>query len=214
MRPFFSVIICSYNRAAYLPRALDSLIGQRATDWEAVIIDDGSTDHTIDIVSQYKNVDSRLRFHRHPENLGLSNARNRGVREAKGQFITFLDSDDEYAKDHLENRQTILEKDPSIRFIHGGVTVIGDPFVIDKNSPTERIHIDQCVIGGTFFIRRDVFEIVKEFQDVDYAEDALFFEQITAAGIQPAKTHHPSYIYYRNIPNQITSSFPSEKKDR
>jgi GT2 family glycosyltransferase len=109
----------------------------------------------------------------------------------------------------LASRKALLSADQSVRFLHGGVQVVGDPFVIDKDNTSNTIHIDKCVLGGTFFVRRDVFDEVNGFDNVGYAEDTLFFEQAEAAGVRISRTHHPSYIYYRNVPNQLTSSFVS-----
>jgi glycosyltransferase involved in cell wall biosynthesis len=207
MRPFFSVIVCTFNRAHLLPRALDSLLTQTETDWEAIIVDDGSTDGTSGIIGHYAATDARFQCCVHKRNRGLSVARNSGVKTSQGRFITFLDSDDEYAADHLANRRALLASDHSIRFLHGGVKVIGDPFVIDKNNTSRKIHIDECVLGGTFVIRRDVFDVVSGFDQVGYAEDTLFFERVSDAGVEMTETDHPSYIYYRNVLNQMTSCY-------
>ena len=176
MRPFFSVIICTFNRAKLLPRAIESLLNQSETDWEAIVVDDGSTDKSLDIVQAYVAQDRRIRLLKHGSNRGLSTARNSGLRESSGQYITFLDSDDEYTADHLASRKEMLLDDRSIRFLHGGVRVVGDPFVIDKNDTSSTIHIDECVLGGTFVVHREVFNEMHGFDNVKYAEDTLFFE--------------------------------------
>ena len=209
MRPFFSVIICTFERASLLPRALDSLLIQTETDWEAIIVDDGSTDETAGIMRDYAARDSRIHCCSHEYNRGLSVARNSGVEKSCGRFVTFLDSDDEYANDHLASRKALLAKDDTVRFLHGGVRIIGDPFVVDKNNSSNKIHVDECVLGGTFVIRRDVFDVVSEFDHVDYAEDSLFFERALEAGVKMLETNYPSYIYYRNVPNQMSSCYAS-----
>lgn len=209
MKPFFSVIICTYNRARLLRRPLGSLLNQIETDWEAIIVDDGSTDDTLDVMQEFSATDRRVRFIQLGKNHGLGAARNCGVRHSRGRYITFLDSDDEYAMDHLATRKALLVEDDSIRFLHGGARVIGDPYVINKDNFDRKIHIDECVLGGTFVIRRDVFEEISGFDDVRYAEDTLFFERAAAAGVKMTKTNNASYIYYRNVPGQLTSDFVS-----
>ncbi len=82
-----SVIIPAYNNEAFLPECLESLIAQDFPDWEGIVIDDGSTDNTLTIARKYASRDRRIR-------VLTGNARNRGLREARGEFITFLDSDD------------------------------------------------------------------------------------------------------------------------
>lgn len=96
---FFSIIIPSYNRAAFLPKAIESILGQTYTDWELIIVDDGSTDATKEVVRSYK--DERIQYI-YQENAERSAARNNGISEAKGEFICFLDSDNVMESNRLE----------------------------------------------------------------------------------------------------------------
>ena len=213
MTHFFSVVICTYNRAKLLPRALDSLLAQSEQDWEAIVVDDGSTDHTKSVVANFSAFCPNIRLFQRANNRGPGAARNIGVKLSKGRYITFLDSDDEFAVDHLANRKQLLTLDEEILFLHGGVKIVGDPYVIDKDDPNKQIHLSQCGIGGTFFIRRDVFDEVGGFEDVGYAEDSRFLEKATAKGITSSFTPHPSYIYYRNVDNQLTQRWAAECKN-
>ncbi|MEP6626957.1 MAG: glycosyltransferase family 2 protein, partial [Ginsengibacter sp.] len=92
--PFFSVIITTYNRAGLLIRALESLTSQEETDWEGIIVDDGSTDDTAIAVLPYLKPGSNFRYIRQ-QNTGYSDAKNTGIFSATGKYVTFLDSDDE-----------------------------------------------------------------------------------------------------------------------
>ncbi|MEM9409497.1 MAG: glycosyltransferase family 2 protein [Planctomycetota bacterium] len=205
MSHFFSVVICTYNRADLLPRALDSLLAQSESDWEAVVIDDGSTDQTKDIVESYSRHCPSVRYFQRSINRGVAAARNIGVKLSTGKFVTFLDSDDEYAVDHLAVRKQALVGDPSVHMLHGGVRVVGDPFVLDKNDPDKLIHLVECEVGGTFVVRRDVFATVGGFDDLVYAEDSEFYEKARDKGVNCEFVPHPSYIYYRNTMGQLTS---------
>ncbi|MEL7221748.1 MAG: glycosyltransferase family 2 protein, partial [Bacteroidota bacterium] len=99
MSPFFSIIIPTYNRAAYLPHAIKSVMDQVFADWELLIVDDGSTDDTRKVVQPFLS-DERIRYH-WQENRELNGARNTGVRLARGRYIAFLDDDDQYLVNHL-----------------------------------------------------------------------------------------------------------------
>ncbi len=88
-----SIVIPAYNAAPFLRECLDSVRAQSFTDWEAVVVDDGSTDSTPGIAQAYADADSRFRLLRKP-NGGLSSARNHGVAHSTGEWVTFLDSDD------------------------------------------------------------------------------------------------------------------------
>ena len=95
---FFSIIIPTYNRAHVLAKAIESVINQRYTNWELIIIDDGSNDNTREVVQQFN--DPRINYV-YQENTERSQARNNGIKLAKGLYICFLDSDDEYCDNHL-----------------------------------------------------------------------------------------------------------------
>lgn len=99
--PSFSVVIPVYNAEKYLHRGLDSLLAQTCADWEAVCIDDGSTDGSAAVLGEYAARDARFRVLRQ-ENSGVSVARNRGIMEARGEWVTFLDADDWLSGDILE----------------------------------------------------------------------------------------------------------------
>lgn len=206
MTPFFSVIICAYNRADLLPRALASVHAQTEEDWEVVVVDDASTDTTAHVAAEWQKNDARIRVVRREVNGGTAAARNTGIDAARGLFVTFLDSDDEYLSDHLASRREMLLEHNSILFLHGGVEVIGDPWVVDRHDATKRIHIDECVVGGTFVIRRDALHAIGPFTEGLYGDDADLFERAAAAGISIAETDHPTYRYYRNVPDQQTST--------
>lgn len=97
-KPFFSIIIPSYNRAHILPRAIESVVKQDFQGWELLIVDDGSTDNTRDVVSAFN--DPRI-FYIYQDNAERSAARNNGIKRAKGNYVCFLDSDDAYDAQHL-----------------------------------------------------------------------------------------------------------------
>lgn len=205
-RPFFSVICCTYNRARLLPRALDSLLAQDETDWEAIVVDDGSTDDTVAILQRYAGTHPSVRVLHH-SNRGTGRSRNAGLLASCGLFVTFLDSDDAYAPDHLASRKRMLLDYPTVSFLHGGVTVIGEATVIDRFDPSRRIPLEQCVIGGTFVIRRDTLLDLGGFDAVRYADDAMLHERAVAAGVTIARTDHPTYIYYRDTPDSLCSTY-------
>lgn len=99
MSPFFSVILPTYNRAHFLPKAIESVLGQTFADWELIIVDDGSTDNTKEVVAAY--ADSRVVYH-YQQNQERSAARNNGIKQARGVYICFLDSDDYFLPERLE----------------------------------------------------------------------------------------------------------------
>ncbi|HEY5370998.1 MAG TPA: glycosyltransferase family A protein [Hanamia sp.] len=209
--PFFSVIITTYNRSALLKRALDSLIAQTETDWEAIIIDDGSTDDTAFVALPYLKMENKIKYV-HQTNEGYSGSKNAGIFLSKGKFITFLDSDDEYMPTHLETRKAILEKNPEVQFLHGGITVIGSQYVPDRFDFNKKVPLSECEIGGIFFIQKEVANSFNGFKKMPLGSDGDFFDRINKAGVTIMKTQIPTYIYHRENADSITNNLMAERR--
>jgi glycosyltransferase involved in cell wall biosynthesis len=112
--PFISVIIPAYTAARYLPDAVASIRRQQYAPVEIIVVDDGSTDGTDQVVAQWSDV----RYH-HQENGGVSLARNVGIRLARGEIYAFLDADDLWTDDHLALLLPPLLANPQLRFVWG-----------------------------------------------------------------------------------------------
>lgn len=112
--PYISVIIPTYNRSSYLPRAITSVLNQSCTDFELFIIDDGSTDGSASLPALK---DKRVSYHHLPYNCGVSYARNFGVRLSTAPFIAFLDSDDEWLPHKLRLQMQWLKLNSSYRIM-------------------------------------------------------------------------------------------------
>ena len=198
-----------YNRQAYIKRAIDSVLNQSYKEWELITVDDGSHDYSAYLLEIYKANTPKIKVV-YQDHKRLPAARNNGIKNSTGKFITFLDSDDEFTANHLELRVDYLTKNPTIDFIHGGVKIIGNEFVPDKDDPEKLIHLSQCTIGATFFGKRNVFIDLGGFKDIKYSEDSEFLERVITNYIVK-KVNFPSYIYYREIPDSITNSIKLEK---
>ena len=116
--PHFSVVIPAYNRARFLPECLDSVLAQTFTDWECIVVDDGSTDGTRELVADYIRRDSRFRY-LWQENAGASAARNAGIERARGEWIAFLDSDDRYYPDALAHFHAAASRFAEVQIVCG-----------------------------------------------------------------------------------------------
>lgn len=112
-----SVIVPVYNREKLIADTLESLLSQRFDGFEVIVVDDGSTDGTADIVKTFSDRERRIRYVPQ-ENAGPGAARNRGIGEACGAWIAFLDSDDLWEPDKLSNFATVVEANPRIDFLH------------------------------------------------------------------------------------------------
>lgn len=92
MKDIVSIIMPSYNTASYIGRSIQSVLDQTYPNWELIIVDDCSTDNTLEVIRSYQ--DDRIRLFQNPENSGAAVSRNKALREARGRYIAFLDSDD------------------------------------------------------------------------------------------------------------------------
>ncbi len=102
-----SVVMPSYNTGKYIGESIESVINQSYTDWELIIVDDCSTDNTDDEVKKYL-FDSRIKYFKNEKNSGAAVSRNRALREAKGKWIAFLDSDDLWETDKLTKQLNFM----------------------------------------------------------------------------------------------------------
>jgi glycosyltransferase involved in cell wall biosynthesis len=200
--PFFSVILTTYNRAHLIVNAVRSVLAQSCKDCELLIVDDGSHDDTFDHLRPLILADPRIRYH-FANNRGVSYARNIGAHISAGSFITFLDSDDEYLPEHLALRKMYLDSHPEVELLHGGCEIIGSPYVADRNDPSRQIPLSECVIGGTFFLRRSLVEQLHGFKPIGYSDDADFFDRALAANATIHKVDYPTYRYNRLEPDSL-----------
>lgn len=134
-----SVIIPCYNYGLYLSEAIESIIAQTYDNWECLIIDDGSTDNTKDIAQSFCQKDKRVQYI-YKENGGLSSARNEGLKQAKGDFIQFLDSDDYIDKDKFKDHL-------KIHFSNNEITVFySDYNFVFNDGAKKKNHFDRMTL--------------------------------------------------------------------
>ena len=200
--PFFSIVLPTFNRAHLIEDAIRSVLGQTFQDWELLIVDDGSRDNTFGVIRPLVLSDSRIRYH-FATNRGLAMARNLGLAMSQGEYITFIDSDDEYLPSHLEVRARYLHDYPEVELLHGGVEIAGPDMVADKFDPTRIIPLSECTIGGTFVIRQDLAARLHGFRAIEYGDDNDFFVRAENIGAVIHKIDAPTYHYNRLEPDSL-----------
>ncbi len=162
-KPQYSVIIPVYNRQKLIGKSLNSVLVQSLYDFELIVVDDGSTDGTGNTVKNF--TDSRIRYIRQP-NAGPAAARNRGVRESRGKYIAFLDSDDWWLKNKLEDTSTAVNENPGYLIFHTQEKWYRDGKVLNQKKkhakPSGYVFkrcLELCCISiSTAVVRRDLFE--------------------------------------------------------
>jgi glycosyltransferase involved in cell wall biosynthesis len=169
--PLISVIIPVYNRKDLLPRAIKSVLNQSYTDLEVIIIDDCSTDGTSDL--DLGSPDKRISHYRQPIRSGVSKARNDGVLRAKGEWLAFLDSDDEWLREKLTLQTQWILAHPNVEivqtkeiWIRNG-TRVNPPQTHDKfGGDLFEASLDRCMITpSSVILSRKLFDLVGGFNE-------------------------------------------------
>lgn len=119
-----SVIVPCYNQGNYLSDAITSVLKQTYTQWECIIVNDGSTDNTEEIAQQWCRKDNRIKYIKQ-KNGGVSAARNAAIRASAGDYILPLDADDKISKDYVEQALNVLEKDPEVTLVYAEADYFG-----------------------------------------------------------------------------------------
>ncbi len=163
--PKVSVIIPTYNRAHMVTRAIESVLGQTYQDWELLVVSDGSTDNTKEVVTRYP--DPRIRFFE-KKNGGPASARNVGLRHARGEYIAYCDDDDMFFSHHLEVLANYLDRHPEIGLIRACVVYVG------QRSCQKPEHLRQgflwAVLHRYRYLKKKIFFDEKQLseEDIDF----------------------------------------------
>lgn len=162
--PIISIIVPVYNVEKYLPQCLDSIMGQTFTDFEVLLIDDGSSDCSGNICDKYAERDGRIRVY-HQQNAGVSSARNLGLHYAKGTYIAFIDSDDYITSDYLKNLRDMLPAGDNQGMVVGGFSKLL------PDGSTQIVHVPELNIFPS-----DYYRVLTELigQNVMYAWSKLY----------------------------------------
>ena len=169
--PLVSVIIPTCNRAKLVPRAIKSILDQSYANFECIIVDDASTDDTKKVVNSIK--DERIIYLRHQENQHASAARNTGINNARGEFIAFLDDDDQWLPTKLEKQVSlILQLPKKFGMVYCWMNYYKDENLINEHHPTIKgsvfpMVLDEQRLGGcpTLLIRKEVLNNIGGFDE-------------------------------------------------
>ena len=168
--PFFSVIIPTYNRRHFFDIAFKSVLNQTYKDFEVIIVDDGSTDRTGEMIRHL--LDTRIKY-LYQENHGVSHARNRGLEISNGKFMAFLDSDDRWAPQKLARVNEVINQHPHISIFHTDEIWYKGGSLLNKKAkhrkPSGYVYrqaLPLCCIGmSTAVVKREVFEKIGLFDE-------------------------------------------------
>jgi glycosyltransferase involved in cell wall biosynthesis len=181
--PFFSIVIPTFNRAHVIEKSIQSVINQSFNDWELIVIDDGSKDNTAAVIGKFENDKISYIYQKNTER---SQARNNGIARARGEYICFLDSDDEYCAHHLNSFYNFIKANASPRGI-----IFSNPLVIHNgNESKEAVAkfndkdplayiLKNSIIPDRVCIHHEVFKLYQFNPKIHIGEDTILWAQIT-----------------------------------
>ena len=212
--PAVSVIMPAYNVAEYIAEAVESVLAQTFSDFELLIVNDGSTDGTPEIARRYAALDPRLHLIEQ-ENRGLAAARNAALRQAKGEMIALLDSDDLWAPGFLEAQIAILHARPEIDIVTGNAWTLGShehgeparPSPDSRPAPNlTTILTDELSVFIMSVFRRRVYDTIGGFDEMLRTnEDFDFWFRAALAGFKFARNDQP-LGHYRRRDDSLSAS--------
>ena len=201
-----SVIVPCYKHAEFLPEALDSVLSQQYQNWECIIVNDGSPDHTEAVAQAWLAKDARFKYVKQ-ENKGLAEARNTGIRNSSGQYILPLDADDRIGPAYLQEAVKVLEDSPQIKVVECEVELFGELNCLWRRPLYSFKHLLLCngLVSTSLFRRKD-YDAVGGYISGMYQEDWDFWIRFLVAG---GLVHRlPAvHFYYRQRSDSMCHSF-------
>lgn len=198
-----SVIIPSYNRAHLIGRAIESVQSQPMDDIEIIIVDDGSTDNTAEIVQKYSSDDKRIKYLSYYPNRGAQHARNYGIQHSKGEWIAFLDSDDELTENSLSGRFCKVNYDKNDAIYSPGYQITmnfkeKNLFCDNKNEG----NILSAILSSSFILFQGLMVKKSKLIEIGLLDESILSFQEWDTAIRLAKIcsfsyyPYPAYIYH------------------
>ncbi len=197
MRPLVSVIVPVFNGAVYLDAALQSVWRQEIVNLQLIVIDDGSTDETPEIIARYGTAVTAIS----QVNQGPAAARNAGLRQAGGEFVAFLDADDEWIDGRLNRQLEYLRQNPTVDVVQGQIQYIRQ--INERWQPHDEPFFALSLVTGLF--RRQVFEHIGLLDtSLPYCEDVDWFFRAQKANVSIQQQSEVA-LYYRRHQNNLTN---------
>ena len=178
--PKVSIILPTYDGSRFIERAIKSVLEQSYLDFELFIIDDGSTDNVAEVISRFSERDPRILYLKNDKNLGIQKSLNRGLREAKGEYIARIDDDDEWIeKDKLKAQVDFLDNHHDYVLVGTGAVVINEKgkelFRIFKPETDFKIRsnllLENCFMHPTVMFRKDAIMKIGGYDEEKEAKD-------------------------------------------
>ncbi len=199
-QPLVSIIMPAYNCEKYIADSIDSILEQTYVDWELIVVDDGSSDATENIILKYIDKYENIKYFKNKENVGVSATRNRAIRLSSGKYIAFLDSDDLWTKDKLEKQVSfMLEHGHKFTFTASSfIDENGDSYTgifnIPKSVKYKKLKKQNVISCSSVVIEKGILERF-DLNSAELHEDFLLWLTIMKKGIVAYGINEPMLIY-------------------
>jgi glycosyltransferase involved in cell wall biosynthesis len=207
--PKVSILMSVYNGANFLPKSIESVLDQSFANFEFIIINDCSTDNSLEIIKNYQRKDKRIKIISNKKNLGLTRSLNKGLKTANGKHIARIDADDYCRQDRLQKQTNFLEKNKNIFLVASWVLIVGEdssPIGIKKipvNSLViaKRLEKGNCLFHSSIMFRSHPFARYRN--KFIYAQDYDFYLRLLSKNKKIAVIPEP-LISYRTSDETIS----------
>lgn len=210
-----SVIVPCYNHGMYLAECLESILSQTYTNWECIIIDNGSTDNTKQVSESFAEKDKRFKYI-YTSQKGVSFARNFGIKNSAGKYILPVDADDKIAPQYIEKAVAVLNKNESIKLVYCNAQLFG---AVNRNWILPEFSLKNILIENIIFCsavyRRADFDALKGYNEdmVEGFEDWDFWLDLLKDGGEVYKLPE-TYFYYRIKADSRNHTLDIEKQKK
>lgn len=212
MNPLISIIVPCYNQAQYLDECLQSVVNQTYENWECVIVNDGSKDHTAETAKKWVEIDSRFKYV-YKENGGLSSARNAGISISKGEFIFPLDSDDKIDFTLIEKIIKGFQQSDRNQLVICGIKFFGSKNEVYylPSYDYKVLLLQNCFVASSAFRKNDWIKVGGYDENLKSFEDWDFWIRILSKESIVFKINENLFYYRKHETGSLTNRFGIDK---
>lgn len=216
-QPLITVVMPNFNGHRFVEQAIDSVLNQTYTNFELIAVDDCSTDDSLQLIRKKAERDNRILVIAMEQNAGVANARNAGIKEAKGEYIALLDNDDLWVEDKLERQLALAEKGADIvycsyDFIDEKNNLVKKPFVVPEQTDFNKMLVSSVISCSTCFIKTDLMQTHLFRSDFYHEDYVLWMELLRICPV--AYGDQKVLMHYRQVTGSRSNKKGNAAKER
>lgn len=214
--PMISIVMPAYNAGKFITEAINSVVNQTYKNWELIVIDDGSSDNTVETIKFLAAEDERIHFYANEKNIGVAETRNRGFDIANGEYIALLDSDDIWLCEKLE-KQIVLAKEKEADIIYTSYEIIDihgnktkEDYIVPSKTGFDELLGENHIGCSTVLLRKRIIEKYR-FNKSFYHEDYVLWLQLLKDGFSAYGLTEALVKYRLYTGSRASNKFKSAK---